>query len=333
MGWIYQIRNKNDGKCYVGQTRIEDYSKRWNQHRWSIKSERNRSAIKRALVCHGLEAFVFEIICEVPTENLNAREIQEIAQRNTIAPNGYNLKKGGDNHEVHEITRQKLREAQTGPKSSRWGKKNTPEHNQKIKEALTGKTKGPVSDDQKVRLRKSSPKAKRVNQYTLDGKFLKTWDSTKQAQTQSGESGVGEKCKGIRGGTKFLWTYYVEGQDPAVYVAPEKVKKTPTPEQKEHERELRVALRQKNREQINENKRKRRAIKKEVYKKKPATAEQNARRREYRKANRDHINAQKREYAKNRPRPPQTEEQKAKKREDYNRKKALKNNLVSDNKE
>jgi hypothetical protein len=244
-------------------------------------------------VRHGLDVFDFSIICEIPNEELNAREIHEIATRETLAPKGYNLKKGGDNHEMHESTRLKLSEAQKGPKSHRWGKKNTAEQNAKISASNSGPNNRfygkHLSDEEKDKIRKTSPSAKKVNQYTLEGVFLKTWDSTKQAMTEAKDSSIGDKCKGLMKTTKFLWTYYIEGQDPKIYIAPEN--------------------RRKKREKVC----------------KPE-------RESWYMRNRDAINA-KRRAAPKKPKKPLTEEQKAQKREYYQRTKALKNNLVSEIKE
>ena len=112
MGWIYMIRNKVNGKCYIGQTRRKKVEFRWSQHK-------NRPGImKSAFDKHGVENFEFSVICEIPTEELNAREILEIRERNTLYQNGYNLESGGNTNVItHPETRKKMSEANKGEKT------------------------------------------------------------------------------------------------------------------------------------------------------------------------------------------------------------------------
>jgi len=102
-----------------------------------------------------------------------------------------------------------------------------------------------------------------VNQYTLDGKFIKTWTSMTQVYRELKIKDVSNTCNGVfntQGG--FKWTWYTGSEE---YVKPLKVERD---------------------------------------------AEKRRKDAEYRAKNRDRINAQRRA-----------------------RRKALKNNLVSDNKE
>ena len=196
MGWIYQIRNVNDGKCYIGQT-IRNVEVRWNQHKNSVNLKKDIGVLQRALKLHGVEKFSFEIICEVPNEDLDSREIQEIAERDTLVPNGYNLQKGGREKTMHETTKQKLSEANKGEKSYLFGKVYT--------------------DEEKEQMMNASRFAKKVNQYTLDEKFVKTWMSVTQVRRELGKS-VTDVCNGVRktcGG--FKWTWYTGSEE---YVKP-----------------------------------------------------------------------------------------------------------------
>lgn len=220
MGWIYQIRNIDDGKCYIGQTR-RSVKTRWDQHKNSVNLQKDIGVLQRALRCHGVEKFSFEIVCEVPNEDLDSREIQEIAERDTIVPNGYNLQKGGRDHEMHETTKQKLSEALKG---KGMGRVLTEETKKKISEAnkgdkcyLFGKV---YTDEEKEQMMNASRQAKKVNQYTLDEKFVKTWTSVSQVRRELGKS-VTEVCNGIMktcGG--FKWTWYTGSED---YVKPQVV--------------------------------------------------------------------------------------------------------------
>jgi hypothetical protein len=118
MGWIYLIRNTVNGKCYVGQTRRK-IERRWREH----KSGRGNSPLlQNSIKKRGIDKFHFEVICELPNEELNAREIDEIIKHNSLAPHGYNLKKGGDNHELHPETRHKISESLKGENNPFFGK-------------------------------------------------------------------------------------------------------------------------------------------------------------------------------------------------------------------
>jgi group I intron endonuclease len=209
MGFVYLVRNIESGKCYVGQTRRKKAEDRWNQHRWSITRPKENGVLKRAMKLHGLEKFSFEVICEIPNEDLDAREIHEIADRDTIAPKGYNLQKGGKLTSAHPSTRERLSQALKGKGV---GRKHTEESKRKMSEA----SKGPKSylfgvkltDEQKMQKMLDSTLAKKVNQYTLDGKFIKTWMSVSQVHRELKIKEVSKTCSGVfntQGGFKWTW--------------------------------------------------------------------------------------------------------------------------------
>jgi len=229
MGWIYLIRNKVNGKCYVGQTRQKKVESRWAVHSRPI--EQNTSYIANAVRHHGWDSFETSIICEIPNEELNVREILEIKERNTIAPNGYNLKPGGDNHETHPFVRARISASNTGKKQrpeviakrteANTGKKRTLETCIKVAEArksrkhteeTIAKLKGRKhTDEEKLRMKGSH--VKKVDQYSKDGTFLKTYDSITEAvkalnlNIKAGSSII-KCCKGVRKtGYKFIWKY------------------------------------------------------------------------------------------------------------------------------
>jgi group I intron endonuclease len=222
MGWIYLIRNTVNDKCYVGQTTRKSVDIRWNQHK-----NHPKGILKTAFAKYGLDCFVFEIICEAPNEELNSREVDEIFKRNSLSPNGYNLKKGGDNHEVHPETRRKLSERQKGEKHWSFGKKASEETCKKRSESLKG-DKNPMfgkhrTDEvkHKISLKISGknnpnfgkpaaehPSAKEV-EHLNDGVWV-SHPSIRDASHATGASyrGISECCKGRQekaGG--FEWRY------------------------------------------------------------------------------------------------------------------------------
>jgi group I intron endonuclease len=218
MGWIYLILNKVNGKCYVGQTRQKNPIRRWSQHR-----NDPRGLLKKAITKHGLINFEFKILYEVSNEDLNDIEKSEIQKHNTIAPNGYNLQKGGECYDVHPLTREKQK-SMWGLGHPLWKQKHTDETKQKISIATRGEN-NPMygkkhSQEVIEKLRKNNhmngktgslaPISKKVDAYSLDGEFLQTFDCIKEAAEAIGRnmSGIGN-CLGGRSKTcgGFIWKY------------------------------------------------------------------------------------------------------------------------------
>ena len=231
MGFIYQIRNTVNGKCYVGQTR-QALSQRWNKHR-----TRPDGILKLAFASHGLDKFEFSVICEIPNEELNDREVREISERRTLAPNGYNLQTGGGAFAQHEETKRRISEAN---KISHLGVKLSPEHAMRIREGqkASDNMSHPRSEDVRQRDKEiKKDKMKPVDQYTLDGAFMKTWDSVRG----TGVNRVRDCCSlRQKQASGFVWRWHGEPFDAK-----------PTEEQIEAEREKARAYREKNKERVN----------------------------------------------------------------------------------
>ena len=105
-GYIYIIKNTINNKVYVGQTSrtIED---RWKQHKQAAFRGDNQGIILyNAIRKYGVENFYISQLEEVELEKLNEREIYWIQYYNCQTPNGYNVRKGGDDpgrKEVYKI--------------------------------------------------------------------------------------------------------------------------------------------------------------------------------------------------------------------------------------
>jgi hypothetical protein len=94
-----------------------------------------------------------------------------------------------------EETRNKMRESHLGEKNSMFGKSRSEDTRQKISETNKGI---------------NNPKAQKVNQYTLDGVLIKTWDFIKLAGVtlKIPPQNISRCCrsgKGTAGG--FKWSY------------------------------------------------------------------------------------------------------------------------------
>ena len=200
MGWIYLIKNKVNGKEYIGQTTQKRVETRWNREKTDP-----HGILKPAFAKYGLENFSFETLMEFTEiangsnwrDCLDAHEEWIIAERKTISPNGYNLKPGGDNHAVHEETKEKLRQANLG-------KKHTPEHIEKHRQTLIGKKNTPEHIE-KVR----QALIKTVEQWDGDT-IIKVWHSAGDAAKELNihRTAISACCRGNRktsGG--FSWKY------------------------------------------------------------------------------------------------------------------------------
>jgi group I intron endonuclease len=131
-GSIYKITNLLNGKSYYGQTR-QPPKRRWSQHKGAAKKG-GKMILYNAIRQYGVENFSFNVVHECKTlDELNAKEIEYIASNNTLAPNGYNASKGGDNYEKTPETCKKISE-------SNKGRIITPEWRKNMSNARKGKT-------------------------------------------------------------------------------------------------------------------------------------------------------------------------------------------------
>jgi nitrogen regulatory protein PII-like uncharacterized protein len=149
MGYIYKIINKIDNKSYIGQT-LNSLEERWSHHKGNSS---NCRYLKRAFQKYGVENFEMKLICICFDEDLNKFETQYINYYNTLVPNGYNLRQGGNNAKQHQETKQKIGETlREGYNSGRLvqkykgkpnfnfrGHKHTDETKKKISEKMKGK--------------------------------------------------------------------------------------------------------------------------------------------------------------------------------------------------
>lgn len=109
---IYKLTCKINGKPYIGQTKFT-LEKRFGKHITDAFGKGNRQyAIHAALRKYGPENFVPTIIARCDTlEEANHREKYYIKIFKTLAPNGYNLKPGGNNSSPSKETLKRMSEA------------------------------------------------------------------------------------------------------------------------------------------------------------------------------------------------------------------------------
>jgi len=185
MGYIYKITNKVDGKIYIGQT-IQILEYRWRKHR-NVRS--NCCYLKRAFNKYGIDNFEFKLICICFDEDLNKYEIQYMEKYNSMVPNGYNLRKGGNSGKHHEETKKKISNTL---KTTHYqiGKPISEEIKKKISIALKVKCRGV-----------------KILQYDLNNILISTFISFNDAHRQTGvPSSTIRKCvKYNKPNRGFIW--------------------------------------------------------------------------------------------------------------------------------
>lgn len=208
MGYIYLITNTINNKKYVGQTLREDINQRWKQHK--AKKSIGR-CLKAAYEKHGVENFLFQIICICFNEDCNKYEEEYIKKYNTISPNGYNLESGGKNNFTHPDTKKLISEKLKGRKLSeeriekmKQGMRNyiitdikRKEINMKISNKLKGKKLSEeeknkrnkntiISDEGKLKRNNAlligvELNKKKVAKYDINNNFIENYNSVSEA--------------------------------------------------------------------------------------------------------------------------------------------------------
>jgi predicted GIY-YIG superfamily endonuclease len=125
---VYMLTSPS-GKNYIGLT--NDFKRRMEEHKYGHN--------KKSLVYKFVNKYGWDNITKVKLhENLtideaNRLEYFEINCRNTITPNGYNLREGGNQFAMTQETRDKISKALTGYKRS-------PEFCEKLRARMIGNT-------------------------------------------------------------------------------------------------------------------------------------------------------------------------------------------------
>lgn len=195
-----------DGKVYIGVT-CQNPKKRWRNGRgYSYNSH-----FIRAITKYGWDNFRHEIIADgVSKEQAYEIEIELISKyKSTDQRYGYNHRNGGA--------------------GSNEGIVSSDESRRKRSIAMKGRFIGDYVGGKSV-------KAKKVNQYSTDGVFLKTWDSTTDIQRELGINYTSiVKCcrRDILSAGGYIWTYYDDECDISDIVSKVNAPKFHTEEQKE----------------------------------------------------------------------------------------------------
>ena len=148
-GKIYKITNVENGKVYVGQTRLT-LQKRWNRHKDSVAKPSMDGLLQRAFRKYGIYKFTIELLEDnIPTlAELNMKEQYYIMKLASFGENGYNMTTGGEGYEIRQSTRDKLSAASKGRLHSEevknnlrkkaLGRKHTKETKEKLSKCMQG---------------------------------------------------------------------------------------------------------------------------------------------------------------------------------------------------
>ena len=102
-----------------------------------------------------------------------------------------------------EETKQKLSVLNSGKKNNMYGKTHTAEARKKISEAMKGRPSTMKGSNH--------PMARKIDQYTLDGTYIKTYDTIKEAEKSIPSKGVGvwQVCNGLQKTHHgYIWRYH-----------------------------------------------------------------------------------------------------------------------------
>ena len=152
---LYVIRNRISGQEYVGTT-TRSLALRLSDHRHRALVGTRRSPLYAAIRQHGWDSFTVETIAVAESyDALLQMERQAIAERGTMAPNGYNLVEGGRGNfgwRMSEETKRKIAAKATGRKGSMLGRKMT-------QEQITKRLAHPKTERQRESARAASQSA------------------------------------------------------------------------------------------------------------------------------------------------------------------------------
>ena len=138
--FIYKITNKINEKVYIGQT--DNLERRWREHISISKNPNNvhHYYLHRAMACHGIDIFLYEVLEEIVSNNVSDFDQAEIKWISTYDSKnlGYNLTDGGSatrGFKHSQSTKDKMSENNkgklSGNKNSMFGKQHSQETRQK----------------------------------------------------------------------------------------------------------------------------------------------------------------------------------------------------------
>lgn len=164
--FIYLIRNKVNGKVYVGQT-TRSVKRRWSRH-LSLAATGVERPLYKAIRKYGAEQFEIAVLGTVASKvDLDqAEQLYIYLYESNNLSRGYNLTSGGDSPIVSAETRKKLSEMRRGKPHSTAHRESirvsklSHSVSEEVRQAVRTAHKGkPLTEEHKAKLRgRSSPK-------------------------------------------------------------------------------------------------------------------------------------------------------------------------------
>jgi len=224
--FIYKAVSKTTGKVYIGQT-TQTLQERINQHNSHAYGHQYNYHFHNAIRKYGSEDFTYEIIeDDIKTiEVLNEREKYWIAYYNSYY-DGYNSTLGGEGcvRRDDEMIVKLFKEGYTTQEIC----EITGYNRQTIYRSYS--INGLTEDNNKRRAEQNRERCSRtVDQYSLDGKYIKTWPSATECGKNLGNQGlISAICrqeKSILSAYGFLFKYTDDPRDISEWVVRLKNKK------------------------------------------------------------------------------------------------------------
>lgn len=197
---VYMHKNKINGKVYIGITKQKP-KKRW----LNGKGYRNNNLFYNSILKYGWQNFEHKILyTNLTKKEAEFKEIELISKyKSNCRKYGYNIENGGHCNIMTEETKEKIRKKAIGRKMSDEFKQKCRTNN--IGRKASQETKNKMSKSQ---LGKHSIK---TNQYDLDGNYIKTWNSAREAARYYNidEGNITQCCrKRSKSCNNFIWRYY-----------------------------------------------------------------------------------------------------------------------------
>ena len=204
--YIVYMHITPNNKKYIGITKEKNPRERWRKGKGYWTNEYFTSAINK----YGWDNIQHIILYEeLSKEEAEQKERDLIKKYNsTNRKYGYNIEKGGClNKEVSQETREKLIQNMLGKKHSDKTKQRMSEAHRGEKCYWYGKH---LTEEHKQKLREVNKKTKKVNQYSIDGKYIKTFNSFREVAEMFNvtRQNIYASCSGRRKtACGFIWRY------------------------------------------------------------------------------------------------------------------------------
>lgn len=208
MAIIYKITNKINSKVYIGET-IRTLKVRWNEHKSESYTEGHGYSyhLHCAIRKYGAENFLVEEIEKCPDDQRFIREHHYIMLFNSLEPNGYNYIAEGQGaiRIPSEVILEKWNDGYSATDIAKQLKTHM--------KVITSRLKSHGISQEEIYQRQGEQTGKRcsfkVLQYTLDGKFIKEWESATSCESDGyQQSAVSNVCNQKQiSAYGYLWKY------------------------------------------------------------------------------------------------------------------------------